>query len=92
MDYQSLHIKTVVELRGLAREMGVRVPAGTNKDLLIDMLLTADRHAAEAAKADKPAAPRKRGRPRKDDAPENLPAAEKPAKPRKAGPAKQEEA
>ena len=29
MDYQSLHIKTVAELRAMAREKGVKVPAGT---------------------------------------------------------------
>ena len=28
MDYQSLNLKTVVELRSLAKEMGVRIPAG----------------------------------------------------------------
>ena len=50
MDYQSLHIKTVVELKKLARDMGVRVPAGTNKSALIDRLLEAD-HDAEAKRA-----------------------------------------
>ena len=55
MDYQSLHMKTVVELRGLARQMGVRIPAGTNKEILIDMLLVADRRASQAASQPKPA-------------------------------------
>ena len=39
MDYQSLHMKTVADLRKLAKEMGVRVPAGTKKNVLIDLLL-----------------------------------------------------
>ena len=43
MDYQSLNQKTVVELRNLAKEMGVRIPAGTNKSTLISMLLEADK-------------------------------------------------
>ena len=47
MDYQSLHIKTVVELKKLAKLMDVRVPAGTNKSMLIDMLLEADRAGNE---------------------------------------------
>ncbi len=46
MDYQSLHIKTVVELRQLARQQGVKVPAGTNKQTLIQLLLEAERAAA----------------------------------------------
>jgi transcription termination factor Rho len=68
MDYQSLNQKTVVELRSLAKEMGVRIPAGTNKSTLIQMLLEADkgRHGAASnpdGEAVKPA-PR-RGRPRR---------------------------
>ena len=43
MDHQSLNQKTVVELRSLAKEMGVRIPAGTNKSTLIDMLVEADK-------------------------------------------------
>ena len=42
MDYQSLNQKTVVELRSLAKEMGVRIPAGTNKSTLIEMLMEAE--------------------------------------------------
>ena len=42
MDYKSLHMKTVVELRQLAKSMKVRVPAGTNKETLVAMLLEAD--------------------------------------------------
>ncbi len=58
MDYQSLNQKTVVELRSLAKEMGVKIPAGTNKGTLIQMLLEAEKgrqasapkNGAEAAK------------------------------------------
>ena len=46
MDYQSLHLKTVVELRKLAKDAGVKIPAGTNKNTLIEMLLEAERAAA----------------------------------------------
>ena len=49
MDYQSLNQKTVVELRGLAKEMGVKIPAGTNKSTLIDMLLEADKARSASA-------------------------------------------
>ena len=49
MDYQSLHMKTVVELRRLAKDAGVRVPAGTHKNMLIEMLLEAEQPAREAA-------------------------------------------
>ena len=42
MDYQSLHNKTVVELRKLARDEGIRVPAGTNKQALIALLMDAE--------------------------------------------------
>ena len=66
MDYQSLHIKTVVELRKLAKLMGVRVPAGTSKSVLIELLLEADRAEAEKAAAKRSAA-------------EAAPAADKPA-------------
>ena len=54
MDYQSLHAKTVVELRQIARNMEVRVPAGTNKTRLIELLLEAEATAQRdqsAAKA-----------------------------------------
>ncbi|MBQ8962747.1 MAG: transcription termination factor Rho [Clostridia bacterium] len=75
MDYQSLNLKTVVELRSLAKEMGVRIPAGTNKSTLIDMLMEAEKAGkgapasqAPAAKqgdeGDKPA--RRQGRPRRE--------------------------
>ncbi len=93
MDYQSLHIKTVVELRQLAKQQGVKVPAGTNKQTLIQLLLESEQAAAPkaespaekpAAKAEKPAAKAERsgrrgpGRPRAGAA-RTAPKAEKPA-------------
>ena len=45
MDYQSLHMKTVADLRQLAKTLKVKVPAGTKKAVLIDMLLEAERNA-----------------------------------------------
>ncbi len=83
MDYQSLHMKTVVELRKLAREQGVRVPAGTNKDTLIELLLEAERPAQPA--------PAKRAEAKPGQQPEAKPA-EKPAKRAGAKPAEQPEA
>ncbi len=77
MDYQSLHMKTVADLRKLAKDMGVRIPAGTNKSMLIDMLLEADKAASAApAQAAAPeAAPRRRGRqPKAAEEPEKKPA------------------
>ncbi len=60
MDYQSLHNKTVVELRKLAKEAGVRIPAGTNKSTLIAMLLEAEQAKAAQRTEARPTA--KRGR------------------------------
>ena len=57
MDYQSLHMKTVADLRKLAKDMGVRIPAGTNKSVLIDMLLEAEKAAAAAPTQAAAAAP-----------------------------------
>ena len=72
MDYQSLYAKTVVELRKLARDMGVRLPAGAKKQLIVELLLEAEARPAGAGtveRAIEPAsaadAPRKRGRPSK---------------------------
>ena len=54
MDYQTLQIKTVADLRKLAKDVGLKIPAGTKKSVLIDMLLEADRKASKPA--EKPAA------------------------------------
>ncbi len=75
MDYQSLNLKTVVELRSLAKEMGVRIPAGTNKSTLIDMLMEAEKAGKGAPASQAPAAKqgdegekpaRRQGRPRRE--------------------------
>ena len=75
MDYQSLNLKTVVELRSLAKEMGVRIPAGTNKSTLIDMLMEAEKAGKGAPASQAPAAKqgdegekpaRRRGRSRRE--------------------------
>lgn len=47
MDYRTLHDKTVVELKQLAKEKGLKVPAGTAKAVLVGML--ADAYSKEAA-------------------------------------------
>ena len=46
MDYQSLHSKTVVELRKLAKEQHVKLPAGVSKAMIIDRLLEAKKEDA----------------------------------------------
>ena len=74
MDYQSLHIKTVADLRKLAKDMGLKIPAGTKKSVLIDMLLEADNRAPKPA--EKPAA-----KPKPAAAEAKKPAAEAPQKP-----------
>ena len=99
MDYQSLNLKTVVELRNLAKEMGVRIPAGTKKNTLIDMLLEAEKAGRAPAAKPEGEAPKPqlhRGRPPKNAASaaraktekpiESKPAAEAP-KPVEAKPA-----
>ena len=62
MDSQALNSKTVIELRTMAKEMHVKVPAGTHKAVIIDMLLAAaekekSQHSAEKS----PKAAKKRG-------------------------------
>ena len=64
MDYRSLHIKTVADLRLLAKENGVRVPAGTNKEALIQLILEKSAQPAVEAPA-QPAEKKRRGRPPK---------------------------
>ena len=66
MEDHILQNKTVVELRALARESGVKLPAGTNKARIIELLTAAPHlagkadstsgamHAAEPAPAAKP--------------------------------------
>ena len=64
MDYRTLHAKTVADLRRIAKEEGIKVPAGTNKAVLVEMIV--ERQAANAAQKKqeavaevKPAAPEK---------------------------------
>ncbi len=83
MDYQSLHMKTVVELRRLAKDAGVKVPAGTNKTTLIQLLLESEKPVAP--KPEKPAEPKKAAEPKPKKAAE-------PKKAAKAKPEKAEEA
>lgn len=42
MDYQSLHNRTVVELRRLAKELRVKLPAGISKAGIVERLLEAE--------------------------------------------------
>ena len=49
MDYRTLHTKTVADLRRIAKEEGIKVPAGTNKALLVEMIV--EKQAVDAAKA-----------------------------------------
>lgn len=47
MDYRSLHGKTVAELRSLAKLNQVKLPAGSTKSAIIDLLLQADQQQKE---------------------------------------------
>ena len=50
MDYRTLHSKTVLDLRKMAKELKVKVPAGTSKAILVEMLVEASaRHAVADA-------------------------------------------
>ena len=51
MDYRSLHGKTVAELRTLAKLNQVKLPAGSTKSVIIDLLLQADQHQKQALSA-----------------------------------------
>ena len=44
MDYQSLYLKTVVELKKMAKDMNIRIPSGANKAVVINLLLEAFQH------------------------------------------------
>ena len=39
MDYRLLHMKTVAELRQLAKENQVKIPLGTKKAQMVEMIL-----------------------------------------------------
>ena len=49
MDYHALHMKTVAELRRIAKEAKLKVPAGTNKATLVMMILEQQKNAAMQA-------------------------------------------
>ena len=49
MDYRTLHMKTVVELRQLAKELKIKVPAGTAKNRLVELVLEGQLAAARQA-------------------------------------------
>ena len=53
MDYRSLHMKTVADLRQIAKEMELKIPARTSKAVLVEMLL--ERQAARAVEQAKTA-------------------------------------
>ncbi len=43
MDYRTLHLKTVQELRALAKSYGIKIPAGVNKAHLVELVLDAEK-------------------------------------------------
>ena len=57
MDYRSLHEKTVIELRTIARTERVKIPVGTSKSGIIDLLLNSRKRAAESPGAAAPTRP-----------------------------------
>jgi hypothetical protein len=55
LDYRTLHLKTVQELRALAKTYGIKVPAGLNKSRLVELVLEAEQaQPPVAAKVRKP--------------------------------------
>jgi len=66
MDYQTLYAKTVVDLRKLAKDMQVKLPAGASKALICEMLAAVGDAPTAAQPAPIAETPRKRGRPRKN--------------------------
>ncbi|MGN0185164.1 MAG: Rho termination factor N-terminal domain-containing protein, partial [Aristaeellaceae bacterium] len=52
MDYRSLHMKTVADLKQIAKEMELKIPARTSKAVLVEMIL--ERQAARATEQEKP--------------------------------------
>ena len=66
MDYQSLHMKTVADLRKLAKAAGIRLPAGIKKEQIIERLLEAEAGGTQASAGAEAAQPALRGRPPKD--------------------------
>jgi len=78
MDYRTLHLKTVADLRRIAKEVKLKVPAGTHKAALIEMILEQQAGAAVVA-ADASEAPvqkKRRGRPPKNPAENAVPASD----------------
>ena len=68
MDYSSLHMKTVVELRSLAKSLQVKLPAGMSKYDIIQTILEAETKNPQPATMapPEPEIQRRRGRPRKN--------------------------
>lgn len=56
MDYQSLHNMTVVELRKLAKERQVKLPAGMKKEAIIQELLGGMARGLEESAVEAPVA------------------------------------
>ena len=81
MEDHLLQIKTVVELRALARQSGVKLPAGTNKARIIELLIAAGKTGA----VPRPTAP-------EEDRSKGEPAAAKADAPHEAGQAGEESA
>ena len=51
MDYRSLHMKTVADLRRIAKEAGVKLPAGVNKARIVELILEKTEVAAAEAES-----------------------------------------
>ena len=55
MDYRSLHMKTVVDLRQIAKAEGVKLPAGVNKARIVELILEKQAAAEAEPQAKTPA-------------------------------------
>ena len=49
MDYHSLYQKSVLELRKIAKENRVRVPAGTSKAMIVQLILEGVEHEGDTS-------------------------------------------
>ncbi len=89
MDYRSLHMKTVAQLRALAKAEGLKLPAGLPKARLVEYVLGAIERAEGEKAVSAPVAQEApkvaRAVPAQDEATTEAPAPEAPPAPRKRG-------
>jgi len=81
MDYRSLHMKTVADLRRIAKEEKIKVPAGTNKALLVEMIVEKLKEKPAEAPAAEPTEAKAKEPVREEAAPQPEQPAPQPERP-----------